>query len=65
MHLGTLDAISGHITVINRAFVSGVTERLISLVPSVILGGLMTLGVVGATAKLAPKLRDLELNQLQ
>jgi hypothetical protein len=34
------------------------------LVPSVLFGGLMTLGVVGVTAKLAPKLRKLELHQL-
>lgn len=46
------------------AFESGVTARLMGLVPSVIFGGLLTLGVVGITAKLAPKLRDLELQQL-
>jgi hypothetical protein len=46
------------------AFESGVTARLLGLVPSVIFGGLMTLGVVGITAKLAPKLRELELHQL-
>jgi MFS family permease len=46
------------------AFESGVTARLMGLVPSVIFGGLMTLGVVGITAKLAPKLRELELHQL-
>jgi hypothetical protein len=34
------------------------------LVPSVLFGGLMTLAVVGVTAKLAPKLRKLELHQL-
>jgi MFS family permease len=46
------------------AFESGVAARLLGLVPSVIFGGLMTLGVVGITAKLAPKLRELELHQL-
>jgi hypothetical protein len=30
----------------------------------VIFGGAMTIAVVGATAKLAPKLRNLELKQL-
>jgi len=30
----------------------------------VVFGGLMTLSVVGITAKLAPKLRKLELHQL-
>jgi hypothetical protein len=34
------------------------------LVPSVLFGGLMTLAVVGVTAKWAPKLRKLELHQL-
>jgi len=33
-------------------------------VPSVIFGGAMTLVVVAATAKLAPKLRQLQLHQL-
>jgi hypothetical protein len=46
------------------AFESGVTARLMGLIPSVIFGGAMTLLVVGATAKLAPKLRRLELHQL-
>lgn len=46
------------------AFESGLAAKVMGLVPSVIFGGLMTLGVVAATAKLAPKLRDLELNQL-
>lgn len=46
------------------AFESGVAARLIGLVPSVIFGGLMTLSVVGITAKIAPKLRKLELQQL-
>jgi MFS family permease len=46
------------------AFESGLAARLMGLVPSVIFGGLMTLGVVGITAKLAPKLRELELHQL-
>jgi len=34
------------------------------LVPSVIFGGMMTLGVVAATAKLAPRLRKLNLQDL-
>ena len=47
------------------AFESGVTAKLFGLVPSVVLGGLMTLGVVATTAKLAPKLRNLDLNHLE
>ena len=47
------------------AFESGVAARLLGLVPSVIFGGCMTLGVVAVTAKLAPKLRRLDLRELQ
>lgn len=42
------------------AFESGLVARLIGLVPSVIFGGCMTLGVVAATAKLVPELRKLD-----
>jgi MFS family permease len=74
LQLATPNAMRGRVTAINGVFIgssnelgafeSGVIARLLGLVPSVIFGGLMTLGVVGATAKLAPKLRNLELNQL-
>jgi MFS family permease len=74
LQLATPDAMRGRVTSISGVFIgssneigafeSGVAARLMGLVPSVIFGGLMTLGVVAATAKLAPKLRDLELNQL-
>lgn len=43
------------------AFESGSTARIMGLIPSVIFGGVMTLIVVAATAKLAPKLRKLDL----
>jgi len=42
------------------AFESGLMARLLGLVPSVIFGGCMTLGVVVATAKLVPELRRLD-----
>ncbi len=74
LQLATPDAMRGRVTAINGVFIgssnelgafeSGVAARLMGLVPSVIFGGLMTLGVVGITAKLAPKLRDLALNKL-
>lgn len=74
LQLATPDAMRGRVTAINGVFIgssnelgafeSGVTARLLGLVPSVIFGGLITLGVVGVTAKLAPKLRDLDLNHL-
>ena len=75
LQLVTPDNMRGRISAINGIFIgssnelgafeSGFTARIMGLVPSVIFGGLTTLGVVAATAKLAPKLRDLELNQLQ
>lgn len=42
------------------AFESGVTARLLGTVRAVVLGGVMSLVVVAATAKLVPRLRRLE-----
>lgn len=74
LQLATPDAMRGRVSAINGIFIgssnelgafeSGLAARLMGLVPSVIFGGLMTLTVVGFTAKLAPKLRKLELHQL-
>jgi MFS family permease len=74
LQLVTPDAMRGRVSAINGIFIgssnelgafeSGLAAKVMGLVPSVIFGGLMTLGVVGITAKLAPKLRDLELQQL-
>jgi MFS family permease len=74
MQLVTPDAMRGRVSAINGIFIgssnelgafeSGVMARLMGLVPSVIFGGIMTLSVVGITAKFAPKLRKLELQQL-
>jgi MFS family permease len=41
------------------AFESGVAARIMGTVPSVIFGGVMTLVVVGVTAMLSPRLRQL------
>ena len=74
MQLVTPDNMRGRVASINGIFIgssnelgafeSGVAARLLGLVPSVIFGGLMTLSVVGVTARLAPKLRKLNLNDL-
>ncbi|MDD5578005.1 MAG: MFS transporter [Methylobacter sp.] len=74
LQLATPDAMRGRVSAINGIFIgssnelgafeSGITARLMGLVPSVIFGGIMTLTVVAATAKMAPKLRRLELHQL-
>ena len=75
LQLATPDAMRGRVSAINGIFIgssnelgafeSGIAARLLGLVPSVLFGGLMTLAVVGITAKVAPKLRRLQLHQLQ
>ncbi|HUX91290.1 MAG TPA: MFS transporter [Gallionellaceae bacterium] len=74
LQLSTPDNMRGRVSAINGIFIgssnelgafeSGLAARLIGLVPSVVFGGLMTLAVVGATARLAPKLRKLDMQQL-
>ncbi|NTW68845.1 MAG: MFS transporter [Chlorobiaceae bacterium] len=74
IQLTTPDTMRGRVSAVNGIFIgssnelgaleSGIAARLIGLVPSVVFGGVMTLAVVAATAKLAPKLRRLELHQL-
>ena len=75
LQLATPDGMRGRVSAINGIFIgssnelgafeSGLTARLMGLVPSVVFGGIMTILVVSATAKLAPKLRKLELDQLK
>jgi MFS family permease len=60
------DHLMGRVTAVNSIFIgssneigsfeSGVTAKLLGAVPAVLLGGGLTLGVVGATARFAPKL---------
>lgn len=74
MQLVTPDNMRGRVSAINGIFIgssnelgafeSGLAAKLLGLVPSVIFGGIMTLGVVAATTKLAPQLRRLHLHQL-
>ncbi len=74
LQLATPDNMRGRVSAINGIFIgssnelgafeSGIAARFLGLVPSVIFGGLMTLTVVAATARLAPKLRRLELHHL-
>jgi MFS family permease len=75
LQLATPDHLRGRVSSINGifigssnelgAFYSGGMARLLGLVPAVVLGGFMTLGVVGITAWKAPKLRRLDLKDLQ
>jgi hypothetical protein len=46
-------------------FESGVLARLIGAVPTVMIGGMITLAVVGVTAWRAPRLRKLDLAALE
>ena len=74
MQLVAPDEMRGRVASVNSIFIgssneigsfeSGVAAKLMGLVPSVIFGGLMTLGIVGATAKWAPKLRRMNLNKI-
>ncbi len=71
MQLVAPDEMRGRVASVNSIFIgssneigsfeSGVAAKLMGLIPSVIFGGMMTLGIVGATAKWAPKLRKLNL----
>ena len=71
IQLYTPDEMRGRVSSINGIFLgssnelgsfeSGVAAKIMGLIPSVIFGGSMTLGVVGLTARFAPKLRKLTL----
>ena len=70
VQLETPDAIRGRVSAVNAIFIgssnelgefeSGLTARLLGLVPAVILGGCATLGVVAAFMRLFPELRDMD-----
>jgi MFS family permease len=67
------EAMRGRIASVNHVFIgasnelgafeSGVAATLLGVVPSVIAGGLLTLGIVALAAWLAPELRRLDLGQ--
>jgi MFS family permease len=75
LQLATPDEMRGRVSSINGIFIgssnelgafeSGLAAKLLGLVPSVIFGGMMTMAVVGVTAWKAPKLRRLNLQDLQ
>ena len=74
MQLLTPDEMRGRVASVNAIFIgssneigsfeSGVAAKLIGLIPSVIFGGIMTLGIVGFTSKFAPRLRKLNLREI-
>lgn len=75
LQLATPDSMRGRVSAINGIFIgssnelgafeSGVAAKLMGLIPSVVFGGVMTMVVVAVTAKVAPKLRRLELAHLE
>ncbi|MEI6681166.1 MAG: MFS transporter [Bacteroidota bacterium] len=74
MQLLTPNDMRGRVASVNAIFIgssneigsfeSGLAARLIGLIPSVIFGGIMTLGIVGFTSKFAPRLRKLNLRDI-
>jgi len=70
LQLKTPDAMRGRVSAVNSMFInssnelgqfeSGVMARLMGVVPSVVFGGCMTIGVVIATWFKAPSLREME-----
>lgn len=75
LQLMTPDNMRGRVSAVNSIFVgssneigafeSGAAARLIGLVPSIIFGGVMTIAVVLGVNKLNPKLKDLNLKDLE
>ena len=75
LQLATPDAIRGRVSSINSLFVgssnelgafyAGTMASLLGLVPAVVLGGFVTMSVAAVTAWKAPKLRRLDLRELQ
>jgi MFS family permease len=74
LQLMTPDDMRGRVSAINSVFIgssneigafeSGVAARLMGLVPSIIFGGAMTIGVVAVIDRLNPRLRRLDLNSI-
>ena len=74
LQLATPDNMRGRVSAVNGIFIgssneigafeSGATARAFGLKPSIIIGGILTVLVVVFTAKLAPKLRKLNIDDL-
>jgi len=70
LHTLTPEHMKGRVSAVNNIFIgssneigafeSGVTARMLGVIPSVVFGGIMTLVVVVATAWKAPELRKLQ-----
>lgn len=74
LQLTTPDNMRGRVSAINSIFIgssneigafeSGATAKLFGLVPSIILGGVLTIGVVLGINKINPDLKKLDLSKL-
>lgn len=75
LQLATPDEMRGRVSAVNSIFIgssneigafeSGVAARFMGLKASVVFGGIMTILIVAATAKIAPKLRKLDLRKIK
>lgn len=74
LQLSTPDNMRGRVSAVNGIFIgssneigafeSGVTAKAFGLKPSIVLGGILTILVVFCAARMAPKLRKLNINDL-
>jgi predicted MFS family arabinose efflux permease len=75
LQLATPDHMRGRVSAVNSIFIgssneigafeSGVAARSMGLKASVVFGGIMTILIVAATAKIAPKLRKLNMKNIE
>ena len=75
LQLCTPDNMRGRVSAVNGIFIgssneigafeSGITARAFGLKPSIVLGGILTILVVVITARLTPKLRKLNMEDLK
>jgi len=75
LQLSTPNEMRGRVSAVNSIFIgssneigafeSGVAARFMGLVPSVAFGGIMTVIIVLMTAKFAPKLRNLNMKNIE
>ena len=75
LQMCTPDEMRGRVASVNSLFIgssnelgsfeSGLAAKIMGLVPSVIFGGAMTIIVVLSTARLAPKLRRMEISKMK
>jgi MFS family permease len=75
LQLATPDNMRGRVSAVNSIFIgssneigafeSGVAARSLGLKASVVFGGIMTILIVAATAKIAPKLRKLNMKNIE